>query len=144
MSEWKVIKISPEDWANGFSEDAHKIVFKEIKPASRDRISYALLVVKDEVVIGYVTVREIDDETVYWQFGGVVPQFRRSITAVKCVEMATDWQRAHSKRIVTYTENTNLPMLKLHLSYGFKIVGTRTYMGKVMVDMIKELHPNGD
>lgn len=142
MSEWKAIQVSQEDWVAGFSENMHKLVFKEMKPGYRDRISYALLIVKDEDVIGYVTVREMDDENVYWQFGGVIPQFRKSMTAVKCIETAIEWQKQRSRRIVTYVENTNLPMLKFYLSYGFLIIGTRTYDGKVMVDMIKVLNAN--
>jgi ribosomal protein S18 acetylase RimI-like enzyme len=139
---WKAIQISQEEWMAGFSENMHKLVFKEIKPATRDRISYALLIVKDEEVIGYVTVREMDDENVYWQFGGVIPKFRRSMTAVKCIETAIEWQKARSRRIVTYVENTNLPMLKFYLSYGFLIIGTRTFEGKVMVDLMKVLNGN--
>lgn len=142
MSEWKVIQVSPDDWAKGFSENMHKIVFKEIKPASRDRISYALLVAKADAAIGYVTVRELDDENVYWQFGGVLPQYRRSMTAVKCIEMALEWQKRHSRRIRTYVENVNTPMLRFYLSYGFLIIGTHSFQGRVMVDLLKELHGN--
>lgn len=139
---WQVVQLSEADWKERFSENFHKLVFKEIKPATRDRISYALLVVKDEEVIGYVTVREMDDENVYWQFGGVVPKYQRTMTAVKCIENAIDWQRKNSLRIVTYVENTNLQMLRFYLAYGFLIMGTRTFQGRVMVDLVKELHGN--
>lgn len=142
MNDWRIIKVSPEDWAKNFSENIHKIVFKEIKPATQDRISYALLCVRGPDVVGYVTVREIDDQTVYWQWGGAMPQFRRSITAVKGIETAIEWQKQQSRRILTYTENTNTPMLKFYISYGFLVIGTRTFAGKVMVDLIKELHGN--
>jgi ribosomal protein S18 acetylase RimI-like enzyme len=142
MSEWKAIQIGEAEWKEKFSENFHKLVFKEVKPAFRDRISYALLVVKAEEAIGYVTVREMDDENVYWQFGGVIPKFQKSMTAVKCIETAILWQKEHSKRITTYVENTNLPMLRFYLSYGFLVVGTRTYLGHLMVDLIKELHGN--
>lgn len=142
MTGWQAIPVTQEDWVAGFSENMHKLVFKEIKPATRDRISYAVLIVKDEEVIGYVTVREMDDENVYWQFGGVIPKFRKSMTAVKCIETAIEWQKQRSRRIVTYVENTNLPMLKFYLSYGFLIIGTRTFEGKVMVDLMKVLNGN--
>lgn len=142
MSEWKVLQLSQEEWAEKFSENIHKVVFKEIKPGYRDRISYAVLVVKDEEVIGYVTVREIDNEAVYWQFGGIVPKYQKTMTAVKCIETALKWQKERSLRIVTYVKNTNLPMLRFYLGYGFLIIGTRTYRNDVMVDMVKELHGN--
>lgn len=143
MSEWKAIKLSPLEWAARFSENIHKAVFKEIKPAYRDRISYALLITKGEDAIGYVTVREMDNENVYWQFGGVLPEYRKSMTAVRCIETALEWQKEHSLRVVTYVENMNLPMLRFYLARGFIIIGTRHWEGKVMVDLIKELR-NGD
>jgi ribosomal protein S18 acetylase RimI-like enzyme len=142
MSDWKVIKISPEEWVRQFSENCHRLVFNEIKPAVKERITYALLVVNGPDAVGYVTVRELDDVNVYWQWGGVIPKFRRSMTAVKAIELAIEWQRQHSARITTYVENTNLPMLKFYLSYGFLILGTRTFGGKIMVDLLKELHGN--
>jgi RimJ/RimL family protein N-acetyltransferase len=141
---WKVVQVSEEEWKERFSENFHKLVFKEIKPASRDRISYALLIIRGEEVVGYVTVREMDDENVYWQFGGVIPKYQRTITAVKAIESGIEWQRQRSRRIVTYVENTNLQMLRFYLSYGFLVVGTRTFAGRVMVDLIKELHDNGN
>lgn len=132
------MQVSAEEWANSLSEDMHKLVFGELKPASKDRISYALLFVKAEEVVGYVTVRELDDENVYWQFGGLLTRFRRGLLGVQCFEMALEWQKARSKRVVMYTENTNLPMLKMALAYGFRIIGTRTFKQFLMVDLMRE------
>jgi GNAT superfamily N-acetyltransferase len=139
MSDWKVIQLSQEDWVKNFSENMHKIVFKEIKPAHRDRISYALLVAKADAVVGYVTVRELDDENVYWQFGGVLPQYQGSMTAVRCIGEAVEWQRQRSKRIRTYVENTNSRMLRFWMASDFLVIGTHTFNGHVMVDLLKEL-----
>ena len=138
-----MIKIPAEEWAEKYSQNAHKAVFNEIKPGFRDRISYALLVVKDEIATGYVTVREMDDENVYWQFGGVLPTFRKSMTAVCSIEAALAWQKLVSRRVVTYVENTNSAMLRFYIKYGFLIIGTRTFNGKIMVDLIKDLQ-DGD
>lgn len=136
-SKVEVIQVSAEEWPK-YSENIHKLVFKEIKPASRDRISYALLFVKEQEVIGYVTVRELDDENVYWQFGGVLTRFRRGLLGCQCFEMALEWQKARSKRVVMYVENKNLPMLKMALAYGFLIIGTRTFREFTMVDLMRE------
>lgn len=134
----QVVRIEPDEWAARFSEEIHKLVFKEIKPSFADRISYALLFVCQEEVVGYLTVRETDHETVYWQFGGVLPGVRRRLLGRGCVAAALEWQKAYSKRVMLYTQNTNLPMLKLALGYGFLVIGTRTFKNWVMVDLIKE------
>ncbi len=140
---WKVAKVPAEEWQQKFSAESHRLVFGTIKPKHRDRIDYALLVIRDEAPVGYVTVKEYDCETVYWQFGGVFPRLRRSMTAVRAIEEALEWQKKHSRRILTYVENKNLPMLRFYLGYGFLIIGTRTYNNMVMVDLVKELHGNG-
>jgi hypothetical protein len=137
-SKLHVIQVTAEQWASSFSEEMHKLVFKELKPAFVDRISYALLIVQAEEVVGYITVRENDHETVYWQFGGVLTRFRRGLLGSKCFEVALEWQKARSKRVLMYTENTNLPMLRLALAYGFLVVGTKTFRQHVMVDLMRE------
>ena len=76
-----VIKCTPEKWAN-YSQVAHKAVFGEIRDPQLDRISYAMLVHNDNHPIGFTTCREIDSESLYWQYGGCfkgnvgVPSFR--------------------------------------------------------------------
>lgn len=133
-----VSRIEPDEWKNRFSEDIHKLVFKEIKPAFADRISYALLLTYQEEVIGYLTVRETDHETVYWQFGGLLSRFRRGMLGSRCFEAALEWQKAHSKRVMMYVQNTNLSMLKLALGYGFLVIGTRTFREFLMCDLMRE------
>lgn len=137
-SEVFVLQVMPEEWARRFSAEMHKLVFKELKPAEVDRISYALLFVYKNEPIGYVTVRETDHETVYWQFGGVLTRFRRGVLGCRCFEAALEWQKARSKRVMLYTENTNLPMLKMALAYGFLVIGTRTFRQFLMVDLMRE------
>ncbi len=69
----KLEVIDSKTWAL-HSEDAHKIAFGKVKPASWDRIDFALLAVDDsEMPMGYITCREHDHETIYWQFGGAFP-----------------------------------------------------------------------
>ena len=42
------------------------------------------------------------------------------------------------KRITTYIQNTNSPMLRIAMKVGFKIIGTRTFKGDVMVEFLLE------
>ncbi len=67
----EITQLGPEKWSI-FSEDAHRACFSELRPAYTDRIDYALLAhdPHDRGVLGYVTVRELDSESVYWQYGG--------------------------------------------------------------------------
>ena len=138
MSSLSIVTLSPKEWA-GFSEKAHLVVFGENRPKGLDRIDYALLVDDDETIIAYATVKELDGESVYWQYGGTVPKFRGTSLSYKAYRKVHDWCfTAGYKRITTYVENTNIPMLKFSLKIGFIIIGTRTFKGSVYVELLKE------
>ncbi len=126
---------SAKDWA-GLAEKAHLICFKEHKPADIDRIDFSLIV-RDEKfnLCGYITCREHDAETLYWQFGGTFPGTKGSFNSWVCYEACRDWARARSyKRITTLIENENTVMLKMAMKLGFRIFGIRFYNGKVLLE----------
>lgn len=135
-----VKKIPKERWAQ-FSEDAHRAVFDKIKPAEFDRIDYAWLAVEaDEKPVGYVTVRELDHETVYWAYGGAFQWARKSLLAAKTYELLIAAQRAAgSRRILTYIEPDNVNMLRLAMAHGFRICGYRARGTINLVDLVLEL-----
>lgn len=137
----KIFRIGKNEW-DSFSEYAHKLAFSEHKPKELDRIDYSLLIVKvdenNDRPVGYITVRENDPRSVYWQFGGAFPEAKKSIYVAHGYRAALDFQKKLSDRVVTYIENTNLAMLKLAFSVGFVVVGTRTVFGKIYVDLLNE------
>lgn len=134
----KVWEISKENWAT-FSEGAHRVVFEKEKPAYFDRIDYGLIAVTgDDIMAGYVTVREVDHETVYWQFGGGFPWAQKSILMAKAYDALLAHQAGRSKRMTTFIENVNVPMLKLALSRGLKICGLRLTRETTLVEFVKE------
>jgi hypothetical protein len=129
----RVERIDAKDWAT-VSEFAHTYVFNSVKPASTDRIDYALLVTEASVPMGYVTVRELDHETVYWQFGGAFPKAERSLKVLRGYKLMLEWTRRRYGRIRTYIANDNLTMLKLAMRVGFRINGVRLHEGKILVE----------
>lgn len=137
-----VKKLSPQEWEM-MSENAHRAVFGEIKPKHFDRIDYVLLAVEDGKPVGYVTVRETDHETVYWQFGGAFEWARNSIVTVRAYDVFLDEQKKlGTKRIHTRIENKNYPMLKLALSREWVIMGCGVFRGTVLIDLVKEFYGN--
>lgn len=134
----KVEKLNPDQW-HMFSEHAHKAVFQKIKPAGTDRIDYALLCIDDNAtVLAYVTVREHDHETVYWQFGGSLDSARGTLKSFRAYQAFVNFQKKATKRITTLVENTNTVMLKFAMKVGFKISGVRMFQGSVLVEHVLE------
>lgn len=135
----QVTKLPAHEWRR-VSADAHRAVFGKTKPASWDRIDYALLMVEQpaDQVVCYVTVRETDPHTAYWQFGGAFPQARGTPAVYRAFCEAVDFQRKKSKRISMLIENTNQPMMRMAGKRGFLISGVRYFRGTVLVEHLLE------
>ena len=131
---YSVIKVESIDWEK-MSEEAHLICFNEIRPKSCNRIDYTLMVVdtRTDKPVSYITVKEYDDETVYWQHGGSFPG-STGIPAWKAYNLCIDWSKGFYKRIFTLIENVNVPMLKMAMKAGFRIIGTKTISNGIMVE----------
>jgi len=134
----QIYQLDKAEWTR-FSEDAHAAVFGKVKPTFMDRIDYAWLSVKDDKPVAYVTVRELDHETVYWQYGGAFPWALKSIWMARSYALALEKQRSLSKLVTTRVENTNLKMLRLALGHGFLINGVRMSHQSVLIELVKDL-----
>lgn len=134
----EIVVYGAKEWAL-VSEEAHRIAFGTIKPASMDRIDFALLAVKDDVSMGYVTCRETDAKTLYWQHGGAFPGTKDSIHTWPAYSLFMEHcQGMGYDRVTTVIENTNAVMLKMAQKVGFKIIGVRNFNGAVLLEHVKE------
>jgi RimJ/RimL family protein N-acetyltransferase len=134
----EVKRISKEDWAM-MSENAHLICFDEKRPSFMDRIDFALLNVRGDKPLSYCTVRELDAESCYWQYGGAFPNTKGSTTSYHSYRLFADWCFANGyDRITTYIENINTAMIKIALKVGFLIVGVRTFKNKIYAEFLLE------
>jgi len=131
----RIERLSKTEW-DQISCNAHVAVFKEIKPAYTNRIDYALLMLEEKKIIGFGTVRELDDESIYWQYGGALEEHRNTPATFRAYCLTADYCFAHGvNNITTIVENTNLSMLKFALKIGFLIIGTKTLDNKVYLDL---------
>lgn len=128
---------TPQDWKK-FGENAHKIAFSEILPPGQNRIDFALMPVKNGVPMGYVTCRELDSDTLYWQFGGAFPGTKSTSLSWQAYQALLGWCKERYKRVSYLVENTNLPMLKMAMLSGFRIHGVRFYKGSILVEHLVE------
>lgn len=129
--------LTPAEWKE-FSEYAHKICFNEVKPSSFDRIDFAMLCVGNGRPCAYVTCRELDPDTVYWQFGGAFPETRGTLLSWKCYEKMNEMIRGKYKRITTLIENNNIVMLKFAMKMGYRIIGVRNFKGSILLEHLLE------
>lgn len=134
----EVDQIPKKEW-DLLSEKAHLITFNEKKPVDWDRIDFALIIRNGDDLMAYVTCRETNFETLYWQFGGAFPGTRSTSLSYACYREAIDWCRGKYKRITTLIENTNVVMLKMALKAGFLVVGTKVFNGHVLLELHNEL-----
>lgn len=132
---YRIDVLGPDEWKH-LSENAHLVVFGKSKPAAFDRIDYALLCADEAgTPKGYLTARELDHESVYWQFGGAFPGVEKSLLAWRIYSSFVEFEKtAGRKRIMTYVENSNVGYLKMAMKAGFRIIGTRCVGGTVLLE----------
>lgn len=121
------------------SENAHVVVFCEKRPSDMDRIDYALLQGEAGEPHSFVTIRELDNESVYLQHGGTFPSIRGKFMAAEHLRRFCTHLFAHGyKRACFLVENTNIPMIKIGLENQFLITGMRVFEKQVLLEMSKE------
>lgn len=104
-----------------------------------DRIDFALLAVTDSgSPAGYVTCRETDNETVYWQFGGAFPSIKGTVLSMRAYEDFINWTRERYSRVYTLIENTNSAMLRMAQKVGFSIIGIKNFKGQILLEHLME------
>lgn len=127
-TEWKM-----------YSEHAHLAVFGELRPKEMDRIDFCIVIEKENLPMSYATIRELDSETAYMQYGGAFPSSEKSVKAFDCYILTiSELKKKNYKRISTLIENKNIPMIKFALKCGFLIVGIRTFENKIYCEFLKE------
>lgn len=131
----EIRQLSPDQWKE-VAKDAHLICFNEIRDPSLDRIDFALINERDGEPLNYCTARELDSESVYWQYGGAFPNSKGTTSSFYSYKRNAEWCFSQGyERITTYIQNTNLPMLKIALQVGFLVIGTRHFKGDVLLEL---------
>ena len=129
-------KFNAEKWKE-FAKTAHQSVFdKELEKSSAE-IDYALVIVEEKTntPCAYVTVKDVNNGVCYWQHGGAFPNARGTALSFRSYKLAVEWAGERYKHIFTYIENTNADMLKFALAVGFKIIGIKLVLNKLMVEL---------
>ena len=132
-----VKQITKESWKE-LSEDAHLISFGKIKSQENERIDFALICEKEDKPLGYLTAKEMDGKTLYWQFGGVFPNAAKSVLCLKGYSLFVEWCKPRYERVITYIENTNTAMLKMAMHVGFVICGVKYSQGNIFLQCTLE------
>jgi len=132
--------LNKEKWAV-LAENAHLIVFNEARKPEAERIDFALLVESEHgIPMQYVTVRELDQESLYFQYGGSFPGTKHTMQSFRCMEKILEWCKFMNYRRVNFlVENVNQAMLKLAMRCGFIITGIKTFSGHILLEHSREL-----
>jgi L-amino acid N-acyltransferase YncA len=117
-------RLTKEEWA-ALSQSAHKYSFGTDRSPEMDRIDFALVVRETErdVLTGYMTVIELDQESAYIQHGGNFHHSDRNILTLRSYMMMCNFMKEKYKNVSTRVWNKNKAMLKISWAAGFTVVG---------------------
>lgn len=134
MTEMKVRTIPIDEWKI-LSEDAHMTCFGEKREWDLERIDYAIGGFVNQALSGYITCMEMDAKTVYIQYGGALPNYEKTPYVARGYRMMLNYLCETYDRAWTRIDADNTSMLKMALSFGWKIVGTYNFKGKCLVEL---------
>lgn len=133
-----VKRIEKDEWY-AMAGSAHEIVFQETWSADKERIDYTLLTVDPKnVLVQYATIKEVDSESAYIQYGGSFPHYKGTATALHSFKAMLDYLFKRYKRVSFLTQNKNFPMLKFAIHEKFYIVGARMFNGGLYLEHLRE------
>jgi hypothetical protein len=132
----ELLRYTPEQWY-ACSAEAHYTVFQRIRPPWVERISFALVATYRDEVIGYVTARETDAESVYWQFGGSMDR-SNAVRTVRGFQAILSDTRNRYKRVTTYVKNDNCGYMNLLMKHGFRAIGMRVFKEEIFLEFYQE------
>lgn len=136
--EYWVLKCDENQWVSKFSELAHMSSFGEFRPKGVERIDFALVVFKGSNPGGYVTCIEIDRDHLYWQIGGAFENYQKSPYVYAGFLKLQNYSLEFYKLVSIKVVNENIRTIHLAMKMGFRVVGTWTKSGRVLVDLVCE------
>jgi hypothetical protein len=117
-----ITHLPKEKMTSDFIENIHTNVFNEVVPGDFFKFDECLIAENDQSLLAYILIKEITSESVEITWGGSFKE-TRGLWIKKAFQEGTELLLKHYKTVTFQTRNTNIPMLKLGLSVGFKIVG---------------------
>lgn len=138
--KFKITRISKDEWHEHLCRDAFNVSFGNVRHPNIERIDFALIATDSfNTISGFVTCKEMDAETLYWQYGGAMPNHSGTINVWNGYRCFIDWAKEKYKRVNTRIENRNYSMLRMAMKAGFCIVGTFNFNGKIYLDLAMEV-----
>lgn len=128
-----IISYDPSQWGL-VSERLHAETFGEFRPDSLNRIDFALVYWLDDEPLGYMTCREMDSESVYIGYGGILPKNRRNPKSFTGYMELLMYLQERYLRASTLIENNNVEMIRLAMKVGFRITGVRNFKGQIFLE----------
>lgn len=135
-----VDRLTPSEWKE-IAALAHSAVFsKNLDPRNAELLSHALLLKEGDQIVAYLTAQQFDLESIYWKHGGALPPAKGRYSVRKgYLQLIESERQTGFKRIITYIENKNTPMMRLSADAGFLVTGVKTFEGHVLVEKTLEL-----
>ena len=106
------------------AENAHLAALYEERQRRLNTYDFALFVEDDtEKPLGYMACLEIDADSIWILHGGAFSSAKQTLRAATGFHLMVNYLRENYFRARLDTKNSNIAMIKLAYSAGFKIVG---------------------
>lgn len=109
-------------------------------PPEFERLDFALLAVAkaNNTPVAYMTLRELDKESVYLKHGGAFDPVRGTVMVLESYQAMLAHLDDRYLRQSTLVQNNNVAYLKLAMAVGFRVVGIRNFKGIILLELLRE------
>lgn len=114
----------------------YQIVFGGERPEGDQFSKYALIARDEEgAMLGYCTIRPVDDKTVFVPFGGIMPGLRGEKSFEVAAAIRDFLLNGQYNKITGVIDSENVMALSLGFKLGFRIVGMRAHESRLLIEV---------
>jgi RimJ/RimL family protein N-acetyltransferase len=127
------LTLTPKEWEE-HKDSYYSKVFGKLR-GGQERIDYCLIVFCKGEIGGFLTCKELDVQTVYIQYGGVVPELRGTVYSASGVAAVTRHLSERYRFVRLRVDNSNASMLRVALKLGFLIEGLIHFNKNILLEL---------
>ena len=117
---------------------AHEELFgKEYLDLYKD-YNFAVLVSGGADMVCYATIKELDADTAFLNFGGTFKKYQSQYLTSECLKKIKDTLTKKYKYVGFCCRTKNIAMIKVGLNNGFNIIGMKLVLGLPNLEFLLE------
>lgn len=129
--------ITKEQW-KAVERESHADLFGDEYGELFKEYNFVVLVTLGPDMVCYATIKELDGDTAFLNFGGTFRRYRGQNLTSQCLEKILACLKPQYKYIGFCCRTKNIAMIKVGLNNGFQMIGMKLILGLPNIEFLFE------